>query len=158
MVCAKCQKLSKSTALATPGVKKKSEMYFGSPAGSSKSGDKTKTSATLGNNGIGKVGPHSFHIDDHRLSVLYRVNCYQNPPKIPTLPTRAHAQHAKRRLNKAGPTARNAHTRQMVCSHLYLSLITCMTDLFLACPMCGKANSKSTAAAPVIAGQKFTLK
>lgn len=54
MVCAKCQKLSKSTTLATPAVKKKSEMYYGSPAGSSKSGDK-KTSATLGNNGIGKV-------------------------------------------------------------------------------------------------------
>jgi hypothetical protein len=56
MVCGKCQKISKSTTLATPGVKKKSEMYYGSPAGSSsKSGDKTKTSATLGNNGIGKV-------------------------------------------------------------------------------------------------------
>jgi len=56
MVCAKCQKLSKSTTLATPGVKKKSEIYFGSSASSSsKSGDKTKTSATAGNNGVGKV-------------------------------------------------------------------------------------------------------
>jgi hypothetical protein len=58
MVCTKCQKLSKGTTLATPGVKKKSEIYLGSPASSSsttKSGDKTKTSATLGNNGIGKV-------------------------------------------------------------------------------------------------------
>jgi hypothetical protein len=58
MVCGKCQKLAKSTTLATPGVKKKNDMYYGSPAGSSsssKSGDKTKTSATLGNNGIGKV-------------------------------------------------------------------------------------------------------
>jgi len=58
MVCGKCQKLAKSTALATPGVKKKNDMYYyGSPAGSSssKNGDKTKTSATLGNNGIGKV-------------------------------------------------------------------------------------------------------
>ena len=55
MVCTKCQKLTQSTALATPGVKKKSEMYYGSPAGT-KSGDKTKTSATLGQNGIGKVG------------------------------------------------------------------------------------------------------
>ena len=27
-----------------------------------------------------------------------------------------------------------------------------------ACPMCGKASSKSTDKAPVIAGQKFTLK
>jgi hypothetical protein len=32
------------------------------------------------------------------------------------------------------------------------------TDILSACAMCGKANSKSTAAAPVIAGQKFTLK
>jgi cysteine-rich PDZ-binding protein len=57
MVCGKCQKLSKSTTLATPGVKKKNDMYYGSPAGSSsssKSGEKTK-SATLGNNGVGKV-------------------------------------------------------------------------------------------------------
>lgn len=55
MVCSKCQKLAKATELATPGVKKKNDMYYGSPAGSIKSGDKTKTSATLGNNGIGKA-------------------------------------------------------------------------------------------------------
>ena len=53
MVCSKCEKLAKTT-LATPGVKKKSEMYYGSPAGSSKGSDK-KPSATLGQNGIGKV-------------------------------------------------------------------------------------------------------
>lgn len=63
MVCAKCQKLTKPTSLATPGVKKKNDMYYGSPAGagSSKSGDKTKTSATLGNTGIGKVGQVERH-------------------------------------------------------------------------------------------------
>lgn len=54
MVCAKCQKLSKATALATPDVKKKSEMYYGSPAGSNSKGVGTK-SATIGQNGIGKV-------------------------------------------------------------------------------------------------------
>lgn len=53
MVCAKCQKLSKPTSLATPDVKKKNEMYYGSPAGTKNS--TTKTSATLGNTGIGKV-------------------------------------------------------------------------------------------------------
>ncbi|KAI9641225.1 hypothetical protein NHQ30_010025 [Ciborinia camelliae] len=54
MVCAKCQKKSTSTtSLATPEVKKKNDMYFGSPAGSSSKAG-TKTSATLGNNGIGK--------------------------------------------------------------------------------------------------------
>lgn len=53
MVCAKCQKLNKTT-LATPGVKKKSEMYYGSAASSSSSAAKTK-SATLGQTGISKV-------------------------------------------------------------------------------------------------------
>lgn len=50
MVCSKCSKLSKGTALATPVVKKKSEMYHGSPASSSSS-----KSATLGQTGVGKV-------------------------------------------------------------------------------------------------------
>ena len=53
MVCSKCQKLSKGTTLATPGVKKKNDMYYGSPAGSSKAG--ASKSATIGHNGIGKV-------------------------------------------------------------------------------------------------------
>ncbi|KAI9801088.1 MAG: hypothetical protein M1833_002956 [Piccolia ochrophora] len=55
MVCAKCQRLSKSTELATPAVKRKNDMYYGSPASSSsKTGDKTKSSATLGSTGVGK--------------------------------------------------------------------------------------------------------
>lgn len=53
MVCSKCQKkMGSSTMLATPGVKKKNDMYYGSPASSA---SKDKASATLGNNGIGKV-------------------------------------------------------------------------------------------------------
>ncbi|KAK4163471.1 microtubule-associated protein CRIPT-domain-containing protein [Cladorrhinum sp. PSN259] len=51
MVCAKCQKLTKTT-LATPGVKKKSEMYYGSPASSSAAS--SSKSATLGQTGISK--------------------------------------------------------------------------------------------------------
>jgi hypothetical protein len=47
MVCAKCQKTIKQTELATPAVKRKNEMYYGSPAG-----DKNK--ATL-SGGISKV-------------------------------------------------------------------------------------------------------
>jgi len=61
MVCSKCQKLNKTT-LATPGVKKKSEMYYGSTAAASTSAasssssatDGSKRSATLGQNGISK--------------------------------------------------------------------------------------------------------
>ncbi|KIH94411.1 hypothetical protein SPBR_06201 [Sporothrix brasiliensis 5110] len=52
MVCSKCAKLVTGTSLATPGVKKKNDMYYGSPASSSASG--AKKSATLGQNGIGK--------------------------------------------------------------------------------------------------------
>jgi hypothetical protein len=65
MVCAKCQKKLKSTELATPGVKRKSEMYYGSPAttlgggGGAGAGagpaSGTKSKPTLGNTGIGKV-------------------------------------------------------------------------------------------------------
>jgi hypothetical protein len=61
MVCAKCQKKLKSTELATPGVKRKSEMYYGSPAttlgggGGAGAGPATKSKPTLGNTGIGKV-------------------------------------------------------------------------------------------------------
>ncbi|KAL9009975.1 MAG: hypothetical protein Q9173_005046 [Seirophora scorigena] len=52
MVCAKCQKQLKSTALATPAVKKKTEMYYGSPAGST--GRIEKASSAGGSTGAGK--------------------------------------------------------------------------------------------------------
>jgi hypothetical protein len=117
MVCAKCQKLSKSTALATPGVKKKNDMYYGSPAGSiSKSGDKTKTSATLGQNGIGKVSCHEYSKCELGwfANFLNRVNCYPRPPKIHTQHIPAPVQHARPRLTRGARTARSVHTRQMV--------------------------------------------
>lgn len=55
MVCSKCAKLSKGTTLATPGVKRKSEIYHGSTAGSSSANSGGTKSATLGQTGIGKV-------------------------------------------------------------------------------------------------------
>ena len=55
MVCAKCQKVKKKTELATPAVKRKNDMYYGSSASSAGGGDTSKSSATLGNTGIGKV-------------------------------------------------------------------------------------------------------
>ncbi|RMJ25665.1 Cript family [Aspergillus sp. HF37] len=52
MVCSKCQKKLKTTELATPGVKKKSEMYYGSPAASGSGSEGGKP--TMGNTGVGK--------------------------------------------------------------------------------------------------------
>lgn len=57
MVCAKCTKALKPTALATPTVKRKSEIYHGSASSSaskSTSTSTTKTSSTLNHAGIGK--------------------------------------------------------------------------------------------------------
>ena len=59
MVCSKCQKKLKSTELATPGVKRKSEMYHGSPAATVGGGD-SKGKATLGSTGVGKVCSRLF--------------------------------------------------------------------------------------------------
>ena len=52
MVCAKCQKLVKQTSLATPGVKKKNEMYLGSATKTTGGGQ--SSSSTLGNSGVSK--------------------------------------------------------------------------------------------------------
>ena len=54
MVCAKCQKKLKSTELATPGVKRKNDMYYGSPA-STLGGGSATGKATLGTSGVSKV-------------------------------------------------------------------------------------------------------
>ena len=58
MVCSKCQKKLNQTELATPAVKRKTDMYYGSPSttmGSGAAGDRKKPSATLGNTGVSKV-------------------------------------------------------------------------------------------------------
>lgn len=73
------------------------------------------------------------------------------------LPTRVRALLAVPKSTKGANTARSAHTRQMVRVHFPKDYED-EADRTLACAMCGKANSKSSAAAPVIAGQKFTLK
>ncbi|KAJ9151777.1 hypothetical protein NKR23_g2842 [Pleurostoma richardsiae] len=125
MVCAKCQKLSKGTTLATPAVKKKSEMYYGSPASASSSsrgsGGATK-SATLGQTGIGK-------------SKLLSKNA-KNP----------YAQYSS--------SCQKCKTK-IAQGHSYCQKCAYQADL---CAICGKANTKSKTSAPVISGQKFSLK
>lgn len=58
MVCTKCQKKLKATELATPGVKRKNEMYYGSPSttlGGGSASASAKGKPTLGATGVGKV-------------------------------------------------------------------------------------------------------
>ncbi|EKD21290.1 Cript family protein [Drepanopeziza brunnea f. sp. 'multigermtubi' MB_m1] len=131
MVCGKCQKVTKATTLATPGVKKKSEMYYGSPAGSSKSSDKPKTSATLGNNGIAKARG------------LSRPDFYFILKNFTENPYATYSSSCSTCKTKIDQGRTYCHK----CAYKAN-----------ACAICGKKESKSTAAAPVIAGQKFTLK
>ncbi|PFH58797.1 hypothetical protein XA68_13189 [Ophiocordyceps unilateralis] len=119
MVCAKCQKL-KSTTLATPEVKKKSDIYYGSPASASSS--KTTKSTTLGQTGIAK-------------SKLLSKSA-KNP----------YAQYASS-CTKCKTRITQGHTFCHTCAY--------QND---ACAMCGKPNKKTSTKAPVVAGQKFTLK
>ena len=67
------------------------------------------------------------------------------------------ARAVRPKLNRVGHIVRSAHTKQMV-RFLPHTFIYFKTNHILACAMCGKPNSKTTDAAPVIAGQKFTLK
>ncbi|KAI9760973.1 MAG: 54S ribosomal protein L17 mitochondrial [Chaenotheca gracillima] len=130
MVCAKCQRLQKSTQLATPGVKRKSEMYYGSSA-SSKSNDKSKaSSSTLGNNGIGK-----------------RVATPQSKllSKSAKNPYAAYSSSCKTCKKK---------TEQ---GHSYCHGCAYKAN---ACSMCGKSQNKEKSASggPVVQGQRFSAK
>ncbi|RFU34996.1 hypothetical protein B7463_g1345, partial [Scytalidium lignicola] len=109
----------KTTTLATPGVKKKSEIYYGSPASSKESG---KPSATLGNNGVTKSKLLS---------------------KSARNPYAAYSSSCSKCKTKVDPGHKFCHK----CAYQAN-----------ACSMCGKSNVKSIAGAPVVAGQKFTLK
>ncbi len=157
MVCAKCQKISKTTTLATPGVKKKNDMYYGSPAGSLNSGDKAKTSATLGQNGIGKASFISVARLCSSTNYIQRASCYRKQQEIHTLHTLAHVLPVKPKLIKVELTATNAHSQQMV-RHSEAKIPNRCAAHNLACAMCGTSHSNAAAAAPVITGQKFTLK
>ena len=100
MVCSKCQKSQKRTELATPSVKRKSDMYFGSPASS----DKSKSSATSNSAGIGKVGYAQLCVpilSGSRTDILlHRANSSAKVQRIPTPLTALHAQHARRKYSQ----------------------------------------------------------
>ncbi|KYK60010.1 hypothetical protein DCS_01144 [Drechmeria coniospora] len=134
MVCARCQKLFKGTTLATPEVKKKSEMYYGS---SSTKAAGTKPSATIGQNEQAFV-----QVGQEPLRSIFQVD--MNPDLTDelgsltlTLFSQLVTMVGSHATDPAGPIKLTAQA---------------------ACAMCGKANKKSTTKAPVISGQKFTLK
>lgn len=176
MVCSKCQKKLKSTELATPGVKSKNDMYYGSPSTTLGGGSKGKS--TLGATGVGKVCQDLFwngcsYFDCLCLSIWQfwwsladkcRINCLALKRRIHMLPMLLHVSLAKRKPSRGRSSARSVLIRGMVCSHGFLWLLlrkfsSTDTGILLACPMCGKNLAGKTAKdQPVVQGQKFNLK
>ncbi|RCI16667.1 hypothetical protein L249_2211 [Ophiocordyceps polyrhachis-furcata BCC 54312] len=143
MVCAKCQKLE-STILATPEVKKKSEIYYGSPASSSSKTAGASKSTTLGQTGItkskllSKSAKNPYAQYSRFISVLF----FFIPQKLSV------------RLTNTASSCTKCKTK-ITQSHALCQTCAYKND---ACAMCGKPNKKATSTAPVVAGQKFTLK
>lgn len=173
MVCAKCQKLQKKTELATPGVKRKNEMYYGSSASSTvKSSDKSKSSATLGMTGIGKVKQLDFssfrlvsklrganhlpllYLQSKLLSKsaknpydAYSSSCITCKKKIDQGRTLCHRCAYKANSERI----ENAQRRWVG---------TKANGFRSACAMCGKSQNKgsSPGEAPIVQGQRFSAK
>lgn len=153
----KCDKIKGSgTTLATPGVKKKNEMYLGSSASTSTSKASSKTSATMGHNGIGKVG---FHCPGPHISadLMYRVRRYLEVQETQWPNTRIHAK-ALAPVAVRPPSLRiescasDVHTAATVRTSFHSSPISANLDP--GCAKCALPNMKTA----LVAGQKFTLK
>lgn len=143
MVCAKCQKLQKSTQLATPGVKHKNEMYYGSPAGSasSSSSSKGKASTTIGPSGIGKVRGEDV---DFTRCVADRW----------PLQSKLLGKGAK------NPYAAYASSCKTCRTKVESGRTYCLGCAYKAnaCAMCGKSTTGKTATGVLVDGQKRSAK
>lgn len=162
MVCAKCQKRLGATALATPGVKKKTDMYYGSPAGSKTTASSKTSSATLGDNGVGKVrvafsGGESIKVTHQANSTVTEQATVQicKEPIRQLLRIMYHMQEEDRSRPQILPNLR-LQVQRWALSPCLNSTHLLTQDI--ACAACGKSNTKTSSAAPTVAGQKFTLK
>ena len=139
MVCAKCQKLQKQTQLATPGVKRKNDIYYGSSTSSASAGSKGKPSATLGQTGISKVW-------------------------LARRATRAYTHDEQSKLlskSAKNPYAAYASSCKTCKTKVEQGRTYCQSCAYKAnaCAMCGKSSSKSAAGGAIaIDGQKRSAK
>ncbi|KAL2851590.1 PDZ-binding protein [Aspergillus pseudoustus] len=135
MVCSKCQKKLKQTELATPGVKRKSEMYYGSP------------STTLGGGGSGAGGAGTATATAGKAK--------------PTLGGTGISKNKLLSSKAKNPYAAYSSSCDMCKTKTEQGRKFCQRCAYQknACPMCGKSLSgKSSKDQPVVQGQKFNLK
>ncbi|PWY69143.1 hypothetical protein BO70DRAFT_365958 [Aspergillus heteromorphus CBS 117.55] len=140
MVCSKCAKKLKQTELATPGVKRKAEMYYGSPsttlggAGASSAGSSSSSrgssssSSTAGKSTLGSTG-------------IGKSKLLTSKAKNPYAAYASSCDSCKTKTEQGRKFCqRCAYQRN-------------------ACPMCGKGlTSSASKNQPVVQGQKFNLK
>ncbi|KAL4936446.1 hypothetical protein BDV06DRAFT_204988 [Aspergillus oleicola] len=137
MVCAKCQKKLKSTELATPSVKRKSEMYYGSP------------STTSGSGGAGGVGTAS------------KTGAGTGVGSKATLGSTGVSKNKLLSSKAKNPYAAYSSSCDVCKTKTEAGRKFCQRCAYQrnACPMCGKSLAgKSGKDQPVVQGQKFNLK
>ncbi|KAL4883470.1 hypothetical protein BJY04DRAFT_216290 [Aspergillus karnatakaensis] len=136
MVCAKCQRKLKQTELATPGVKRKSEMYYGSPSTSSGAG----AGSGSGSGGVGTASASKSK---------------------PTLGGTGISKNKLLSAKAKNPYAAYSSSCEMCKTKTEQGRKFCQRCAYQknACPMCGKSlTGKSGKDQPVVQGQKFNLK
>ncbi|KAL5336371.1 PDZ-binding protein [Aspergillus crustosus] len=138
MVCGKCQRKLKQTELATPGVIRKNEMYYGSPSTSSGSG---------GGSGAGTSGPGAG-------------TALASKSK-PTLGGTGISKNKLLSAKAKNPYAAYSSSCETCKTKTEQGRKFCQRCAYQknACPMCGKnLSGKSAKDQPIVQGQKFTLK
>ena len=158
MVCSRCQKLQKKTELATPSVKRKSDIYYGS----STTGDKTKSSATAGPTGIGKVLRLLSTSTGTAADVVHQSKLLSKSAKNPYAAYSSSCTSCKTKIDqgykfchkcayKAGNGMYHNTSIQIRVARLIVRI---------ACAMCGKTQHKeaSTNGGSTVQGQRFSAK
>lgn len=143
MVCAKCAAKSKPTALATPGVKRKAELYHGSSASAAANAkDKSTKSATVGHTGVGKSKLLSKAAKNPYAA--YAASCGVCKTKVGSGRTYCHSCAYKQNGESDGESIKDS----------------AVTDYYPACTMCGKSlNSSAAGSKPLtVQGQRFSAK
>ncbi|KAI9785113.1 MAG: hypothetical protein M1816_000524 [Peltula sp. TS41687] len=151
MVCSKCQKVLKATELATPNVKRKSEMYYGSTSTSTSTSTSNSTS-TSKPNGISKSKLLSKSAKNPYAA--YSSSCATCKTK-----TDQGRKFCHRCAYKANGTFHAV--LGLLASHLSWEGGTDSGCLRVACAMCGKSQGEKKNApgvAPVVQGQRFSAK
>lgn len=158
MVCSRCQKLQKKTELATPSVKRKSDIYYGS----STTGDKTKLSATAGPTGIGKVLKLLSSLARAAVDLVTQSKLLSKSAKNPYAAYSSSCTTCRTKIDQgykfchkcAYKAGNGMYNRRFMQTEVAVLIVE------IACAMCGKTQNieASTIGGSTVQGQRFSAK